>query len=151
MQFYTNGGTKMQNYFCFSVACQKKKCPRHPTVSCPRMAYHNCPDTYNKACTNPVHQVSTALKIFMIAPRTFCVFHWLFCISVSRVAQTVQCLAADWTTGRSRFDPRQRRKDFSRSFCVQTGSRAQRVQWVPEVLSPGVKRGRDVTLTSHPH
>jgi hypothetical protein len=25
------------------------------------------------------------------------------------------------------------------------------VQWVPGVLSPGVKRGRDVTLTTHPH
>jgi len=25
------------------------------------------------------------------------------------------------------------------------------VQWVPGVLSPGVKRGRVVTLTTHPH
>jgi len=25
------------------------------------------------------------------------------------------------------------------------------VQWVPGVLSPGVKRGRGVTLTTHPH
>jgi hypothetical protein len=25
------------------------------------------------------------------------------------------------------------------------------VQWVPEVLSPGVKGGRRVTLTTHPH
>jgi hypothetical protein len=25
------------------------------------------------------------------------------------------------------------------------------VQWVPEVLSPGGKRGRGVTLTTHPH
>jgi hypothetical protein len=31
------------------------------------------------------------------------------------------CLATDWTTGLSRFDPRQRRKDFSSSLCVQTG------------------------------
>jgi hypothetical protein len=28
------------------------------------------------------------------------------------------------TTGRSRFDPRQRRKDFSSSLCVQTDSAA---------------------------
>jgi hypothetical protein len=40
------------------------------------------------------------------------------------VDQTVQCLATDWTTGRSRFDPRQSRKDFSSSLCVQTGSGA---------------------------
>jgi hypothetical protein len=25
------------------------------------------------------------------------------------------------------------------------------VQWIPGVLSPGVKRGRGVTLTTHPH
>jgi hypothetical protein len=40
---------------------------------------------------------------------------------VSWVAQSVQSLATGWTTGRSRFDPRQRRKDFS---CIQTGSGA---------------------------
>jgi hypothetical protein len=29
-----------------------------------------------------------------------------------------------WNTGRSRFDPRQRRKDFSSNLCVQTGTGA---------------------------
>jgi hypothetical protein len=43
---------------------------------------------------------------------------------MSRVAQSVQCLATDWTTGRWGFDPRQRRKDFSSSLCVQTDSGA---------------------------
>jgi hypothetical protein len=42
---------------------------------------------------------------------------------VSRVAQPVQCLATGWTTGRSGFDT-ERRKDFSCSLCVQTGSEA---------------------------
>jgi hypothetical protein len=41
---------------------------------------------------------------------------------MTRVAQSVQCLATGWTTGRSRFDPRQRQKDFSSNPCVQTGS-----------------------------
>jgi hypothetical protein len=41
-----------------------------------------------------------------------------------RVAQSVQCLATGWTTGRSKFDPWQRRKDFSSILCVQTGSEA---------------------------
>jgi hypothetical protein len=41
--------------------------------------------------------------------------------------------------------------DSSSSLCVQTGSGAHPVQWVPGVLSPGVKRGRGVTLTTHPH
>jgi hypothetical protein len=39
-------------------------------------------------------------------------------------------------------------EDFSSSLCVQTSSEAQ---WVPGVLSRGVKRGRGVTLTTHPH
>jgi hypothetical protein len=44
-------------------------------------------------------------------------------------------------------------KDLSCSLCVQTGSGAHQppVQWVPGVLSPRLKRGRDVTLTAHPH
>jgi hypothetical protein len=37
---------------------------------------------------------------------------------------SVYCLATDLTTVRSRFDPQQRRKDFSSSLCVQTGSGA---------------------------
>jgi hypothetical protein len=51
------------------------------------------------------------------------------------------------------LDSRQRRKDFSSSLCVQTGSGATKppVQWVPGVLSPGLKRGRGMTLTTHPH
>jgi hypothetical protein len=42
--------------------------------------------------------------------------------AVSRVAQSVQCLATGWTTGLLKFDPRQRRKNFSSSLCVETGS-----------------------------
>jgi hypothetical protein len=38
------------------------------------------------------------------------------------VAQSVQCLITDWTTGPSRFDPRQRHRNFSSNPCVQTGS-----------------------------
>jgi hypothetical protein len=43
---------------------------------------------------------------------------------VSRVPQSVQCLATGWTTGRSGFNPRQKRKDFSSSLCVQISSGA---------------------------
>jgi hypothetical protein len=48
----------------------------------------------------------------------------LIIISVNRVAQSVQCLATGWTTGRKTFDPQQRRKDFSSCLCVQTDSGA---------------------------
>jgi hypothetical protein len=42
----------------------------------------------------------------------------------ARVALSVYCLTMDWTTGKSRFGPRQKQKDFSSSLCVQTGSEA---------------------------
>jgi hypothetical protein len=44
-------------------------------------------------------------------------------------------------------------KDFSSNLCVQTGSEARPASCTmgTGVLSPDVKRGRDVTLTSHPH
>jgi hypothetical protein len=40
------------------------------------------------------------------------------------VAHSVWCLATDWTTGRSRFDPWQRQNDFSSRLCPQTSSGA---------------------------
>jgi hypothetical protein len=64
-----------------------------------------------------------------------------------------QCLTTGWTIGRSRFDPRQ----GQRIFLLATASRPALgltqppIQWVPRVLSQGVKRGRGVTLTTHPH
>jgi hypothetical protein len=44
-------------------------------------------------------------------------------------------------------------EDFSSSPCVQTGSRAHPASYPmgTGVLSPWVKRGRGVTLTTHPH
>jgi hypothetical protein len=65
------------------------------------------------------------------------------------VAQSVQCLTTDWTTGvRSPTEA----EDFSSSLCFQTGSGAHQlpVQWVPGDLSSGVKRGRGVMLTTQP-
>jgi hypothetical protein len=44
-------------------------------------------------------------------------------------------------------------KDFSSSLCVQTGSEVHPASCTlgTEVLSPWLKRGRGVTLTTHPH
>jgi hypothetical protein len=56
-------------------------------------------------------------------------------------------------TRRLGFDPRQRQ----RIFLLVPGSRLDLgptqspMQWVPGVLSPGVKRGRGVMLTTHRH
>jgi hypothetical protein len=58
-----------------------------------------------------------------------------------------------WTTGRSRGDPRQKGKDFPAASASRPalGPTQPPVQLVPGVLSPGVKRSRGVTLTTHPH
>jgi hypothetical protein len=34
-------------------------------------------------------------------------------------------LTTDWTTGRKRFDPRQRQEDYFSNLCIQTGSAVQ--------------------------
>jgi hypothetical protein len=53
-----------------------------------------------------------------------------------------------WTTGRSGFDPRRGQRIFPLSSVSRPalGPTQPSVQWVP-----GVKRGRDVTLTTLPH
>jgi hypothetical protein len=54
---------------------------------------------------------------------------------------------------RSRFDPRQGQRIFPLASVSRPalGPTQPPVQWVPGVLSPGVKRGRGVMLTTHPH
>jgi len=72
---------------------------------------------------------------------------------MSWVAQPVQCPATGWTTGRPRFDLRQKREEFSSSLCVQTGSGVHPASCTMGTGGPfpGLKRGRGVTLTTHPH
>jgi hypothetical protein len=71
----------------------------------------------------------------------------------SRVAQSVQCLATDWTTGRPRFDSQQRQKDFSSSLCVQTGSGSHPASSTMGTGCPlpgGIARlGRDADYSPH--
>jgi hypothetical protein len=56
-----------------------------------------------------------------------------------------------WTTGRSGFDPRRGQRNFPLSSVSRPalGPTQPPVQWVPGVLSQGVKRGRGVMLTSY--
>jgi hypothetical protein len=71
-------------------------------------------------------------------------------LSGAAVAQSVLCLTTDWTTGfRSPTEP----EDFSSSPCVQTGSGAHPASCTMGTGGPfpGIKRGRGVTLTTHPH
>jgi hypothetical protein len=66
---------------------------------------------------------------------------------MSRVAQSVQCLATGWKTGRSKFDPRREQSIFPVASVSRPalGSTQPPVQWVSGVLSPGLKSGRGVT------
>jgi hypothetical protein len=56
-------------------------------------------------------------------------------------------------TGRFGFDPRQRQMIFPVSSVSTPALRPIQppVQWVPGSFPPGVKRGRGVALTTHPH
>jgi hypothetical protein len=51
------------------------------------------------------------------------------------------------------FDPRQGQRIFLLAPASRQALRLTQppIQWVPGVLSGGVKRGRGVTLTTHPH
>jgi hypothetical protein len=59
---------------------------------------------------------------------------------------------ACWATGRSGFYPRRGQRIFTLTSVSRPalGPTQPPVQWVPGVLSPGVKRGRGVMLTTHP-
>jgi hypothetical protein len=72
---------------------------------------------------------------------------------VSRVAQSVQCLATDWKTGDRGSIPGRGERIFPLASVSRPalGSMQPPVQWLPGVLSPGLKRGQGVTLTTHFH
>jgi hypothetical protein len=78
------------------------------------------------------------------------ILEMLVCVYVTYegawVAQSTQCLTTDWTTG-------VRASDFSFSLCVRTSSTAPRASCPMGTGGPflGPKRGRGVTLTTHPH
>jgi hypothetical protein len=57
-------------------------------------------------------------------------------MNISQVAYSVWHLAKGWMTGWSSFGPQQRRKDFSCSFCVQTGSGANPASCTMGTMGP---------------
>jgi hypothetical protein len=72
----------------------------------------------------------------------------------AEVAQLVYCLVMDWTTGRSKFDPWHRQKDFSSNLCVQTGSEAHPASCPMGTGGPfpggKARPGRDADHSPHP-
>jgi hypothetical protein len=75
--------------------------------------------------------------------------HVLLILLGVAVTQAVQCLTTDWTTEiRSPTET----EDFSSSPYVQTGSGAHPASCPMGTRGfPGVKRGRGVMMTTHPH
>jgi hypothetical protein len=69
---------------------------------------------------------------------------------MSQVAQSVQCLATDWTTGRSGIDLRQRQRIFPLASVSRPalGPTQPPVQWVPVVLSPGLDADHSTPLSA---
>jgi hypothetical protein len=73
-------------------------------------------------------------------------WHKCVCLHFSR-------LHSVWLqNGRSWLDPRQRQRIFSQASVFRAAlSSTHPIQWVPVILTPRVKRGRGVTLTTLPH
>jgi hypothetical protein len=65
-------------------------------------------------------------------------------------SQPVQCLATDWMTDHSGSIPGGGKEDLFSRICFQTGSGAHTAS-CPMGPSPGLKSGRGVRLTTHPH
>jgi hypothetical protein len=75
----------------------------------------------------------------------------VFILRGARVAQSVQCLTMDWAIGvRSQAEAKGFFPLASVSWPALRLTQLP-VQWVSGLLPPGLKRGRGVTLTTHPH
>jgi hypothetical protein len=100
-------------------------------------------DTTQKYCVYRSEHIFTLLFVYLN----------VYFVTGAAIAQAVQCLTTGWTIGRSRFDPRQGHRIFLLALASRPalGPTQPHIRWVPGVLSPGVKRGRGVTLTTHPH
>jgi hypothetical protein len=98
------------------------------------------------------HSAFTSTSCFILD----CYFTWtsLCCVYNAypdmEVRLILWCLTTDWTTGV--WTPAEVRGFFC-SLCVQTGSEVHPASCTMSTGDPflGVKRGRGVTLTIHPH
>jgi hypothetical protein len=84
-------------------------------------------------------------------PPLFLKTHFNIILSRSR-GSSVGTVSGCVRTGRPGFYPRQRQRIFPLTSASRPalGPTQPPVQWVPGALSPGVKRGQGVMLTTHP-
>jgi hypothetical protein len=101
-----------------------------------------------------IRAISLMMEVLRVFETSACLYQirrrntGTFLLSVSRVAQAVQC----WLQAGRPGDPWQRRKDFFCSLCPDRfGAHSASCTMSTGVLSLGVKNGRGVTLTTHPH
>jgi hypothetical protein len=78
---------------------------------------------------------------------------WLYKYTLSHNTKQPYHASHNRRPGRTGFDPRRGQRIFPLSSVSRPalGPTQPPVQWVPGVLSPGVKCGRGVTLTTHLH
>jgi hypothetical protein len=115
------------------------------------------PRRKNSKCSSDMRFGGSQRTTYVVANRSRC-----SCRSWSPTAQATASHFTDWATplnsvwlraGRLGFDPWQGQGIFLLAPASRPALRPTQppIQWVLEVLSPGVKRGRGVTLTNHPH
>jgi hypothetical protein len=98
---------------------------------------------YVQLYNNVGHQIVPRIPESYVATETASWPLSICCLHTLRwVAQAVQCLSTGWTTGRYRFDPRRGQRIFPLASVSRPtlGPTQPPVQWVPGVLSPGLKR-----------
>jgi hypothetical protein len=88
------------------------------------------------------------LNLF-ITTCSYLISKWL-CLSIGAGGSSVSVLLQ---TGRPGLDPRQGQRIFPLASVFRPALNPTQppIQWVPGVLSPGVKRGRGMTLTTLHH
>jgi hypothetical protein len=112
---------------------------------------------YDSVISSDIRKVGCKFNVFFFLRNSVCYIAYLqkslctpMCVSGAAVAQAVWCPITGWTIGVQSLTEAE---DFSSSPASRPalGPTQPLIQWVPGFLSLGIKRGRGVTLTTHPH